>query len=258
VADHHRTGFGDEARRTSFDRKAAQYDAARPSYPEALVADVLERTAATRLLELGAGTGKATERFMRHACTITALEPGPQLAAILRAKATPNVTVVEARFEDFAGADFDLVYAAQAFHWIDPAVRYARTAAVARWLAIITNEKAAIDPELRAELDAAYERYLPYPDRHAGEVEYARARWSSELEASGRFGPVHVGEFPWHASYTTAEYLQLLDTYSDHATLPADRQQPLYAAIGEALDRRGGRIAIPYVSLVVLARSLER
>lgn len=50
----------DEARRTSFERQAELYDAARPSYPAALVEDVVARCAPARMLEIGAGTGQAT------------------------------------------------------------------------------------------------------------------------------------------------------------------------------------------------------
>ncbi|MEO8700685.1 MAG: class I SAM-dependent methyltransferase [Kofleriaceae bacterium] len=244
----------DEARRTSFDKKAAQYEAVRPSYPEALVDDVLARTGARRLLEIGAGTGKATEKFMQRDCTITALEPGAQLAAVLRAKASANVRIEQTRFEDFPDTGYDLVYAAQAFHWVEPAVRFAKAAAVARWLAVITTEKDPIDPDLRAELDVAYDRWMADASDFARhEVARTRAYWLDEIDTSGYFGPVHVGAFPWHTSYATREYIDLLDTYSDHATLPADRQTPLYDAIAQAIDRRGGRIAIPYVTLVFLA-----
>jgi predicted transcriptional regulator len=55
-----------DERRRSFDKVAAAYDAIRPSYPEAAIDDILERSQAVRALEVGAGTGKATvARFMR-------------------------------------------------------------------------------------------------------------------------------------------------------------------------------------------------
>ena len=247
----------DEARRTSFDRKAELYDAVRPSYPAALVDDVIARCSPQRMLEIGAGTGKATVVFARARRELVAIEPGPNLAAVLRRNVAgfSHVTIEETTFEAYAGHGFDLVYAAQALHWIDPALRYAKPAELLRpggALAAITNEKAAMDPALRRELDAAYARWFPDGPRPT-ELARIEQSWIDEFGESGRFGPVYVGRFPWTASYTTRDYLALLDTYSDHAVLPEDQRRSLYADIAGAIDRHGGRIEIPHVAIVFLA-----
>src|SRR6187401_1996155 len=92
-----------ERRRASFDAMAEQYDARRPGYPAALVAAVLERTGARRILEVGAGTGQATMSFAQEGCEVVALEPGPRLGEILRRKtaAFPSVRVVRTTFEEW-------------------------------------------------------------------------------------------------------------------------------------------------------------
>src|SRR2546427_238382 len=60
-----------------FGEVADLYDRARPGYPEALVDDVLECCGlpAPRVLEVGAGTGKATVAFAARGLEIVALEP---------------------------------------------------------------------------------------------------------------------------------------------------------------------------------------
>jgi SAM-dependent methyltransferase len=247
----------DEARRTSFDRKAELYDAVRPSYPVALVEDVIGRCAPERVLEIGAGTGKATVVFARACRELVAVEPGANLAAVLRRNVAgfSHVTVEETTFEGYGGSGFDLVYAAQALHWVDPALRYAKAAVVLRpggALAAIMNEKAPIDAAVRRELDAAYARWFPAGPRPVELAEVERS-WIAEFDASGRFGPVHVGRFPWTASYTTREYLALLDTYSDHAVLPDEQRSSLYGDVAAAIEGHGGRVEVPYVALVFLA-----
>lgn len=246
----------DEGRRTSFDRNAALYEAVRPCYhPRA--ADELAGLG-TRVLEVGAGTGKATEMLAHAGFTVTAIEPGAQMAAVLRAKQLPNVTVVESRFEDYTGAGFDVVLAAQAWHWMDPARRFALAAAAAPTLALLSNEKAPIDAALRAELDAAYARHVPAQvQRHPFDaVAEARTTFTTDLAASGLYGEPRVVELPWRERYPTARYLDLLATYSDHAVLPADARAALFAEIAAAIDKRGGAIEIPYVTLVVIASRL--
>jgi SAM-dependent methyltransferase len=247
----------DEHRRTSFDRNAALYDAARPSYHPGVVDELRAHVAGTHVPEVGAGTGKATELLARNGYTVTAVEPGAQLCAILRAKALPDVQVVQARFDDVQPRDYDLVLAAQAWHWM-PADRFERAAAAAPALAILYNEKAAIDPALRRELDVAYARHFP-PDiaRHPhDQVAETRAEYTALIENSGTHRLTHLAELPWTERYATARYLDLLATYSDHAVLPAATRGALFADIAAAIDRRGGTIEIPYVTLVFIAHRI--
>ena len=238
----------------SFDRRAALYDAARPGYPEALVDDLLDRTGARRIVEIGAGTGKATALFARRGCAITALEPGAHLAALLR-RNVPSATVIETTFEAWPEAPHDLVMAAQSWHWVEPSVRYAKAAAVAPALAIISNEKAALPRELQAELDAAYRHHAPaMAEEPRDRVAAKRAQLGGELAASGLFGELDVKLYPWTHSYAARAYVHLLDTYSDHIVLPDAARRALYAEIRAVIERRGGAIEIPYVTMLFFAK----
>lgn len=250
-------GIIDQARRTSFDQNAELYDAARPSYPVALVDDVIARCSPRRMLEIGAGTGKATVLFARAQRELVAVEPGANLAAVLRRNVAglSHVTVEETTFEAYGGRGFDLVYAAQALHWVDPALRYTKAADVLRpggALVAIVTEKMGMDPALRRDLDAAYARWHPAPSpmRELADIEQS---WIAEFDASGRFGPIQVARYPWTAYYTARDYVALLDTYSDHAVLAEDRRRSLYAEIVEAIERHGGRVELPYVAIGFIA-----
>ncbi|SRR6266446_2796698 len=254
----------DEAFRTSFDCNADLYDAARPSYPEALIDEAVAWSGIPpegRILEIGAGTGKATLAFARRGFAILALEPLPNMAAVLRAKAAafPVVSIEESTFETWRGGNgaFDLTISAQAFHWVDPAVKYVKAAAALRpggALALIRNETSGLEPSLRAQLDAAYARWFPGVTWTAARdsVEPKRAEVAAEIARSGLFGPVRSASFPWTASYTTRQYLDLLETHSDHALLEPRFRVPLYGAIVDAIERRGGRIEVPYVAVLLL------
>ncbi len=120
----------------TFDRAAALYHRARPDYPPAIYDRLLAVTGLAppaRLLEIGCATGKATLPLAERGFAITCLEPGPALAAVARANlAAHAVEVVEARFEDWTppARPFALVFAATAWHWLDPDLRDAKAAAV--------------------------------------------------------------------------------------------------------------------------------
>jgi SAM-dependent methyltransferase len=251
-----------EARRTSFDGRAALYDAARPSYPDALADDLLA-IAGRRVLEIGAGTGKATVVFARRGASIVAIEPGPSLAEVLRHNvAGYDVSVANTTFEAWPiERRFDVVFAAQAIHWVDPHVRYTKPADVLApggVMAVIRNEKLPFAPDLRADFDAAYARWKPGCEDIPSDdpVEDSRREISAEIDASRRYSAVETRVYPWTTTLSTARYLDLLDTYSDHAILAADARAGLYEAIGRAIDRRGGSLTIDYVSAAFIARRL--
>lgn len=114
----------------TFDSAAEVYQEARPQYPERLFDRLVSITSlqpGDRVLEVGAGPGKATLPLARRGLRITALEPGPALAARARRDlAGYPVEVVEARFEDWDGepSAYAAVIAATSWHWVDPEVRY--------------------------------------------------------------------------------------------------------------------------------------
>jgi trans-aconitate methyltransferase len=250
----------DAARRRTFDANAELYAAARPGYPDALIDRVLARTTPARALEIGAGPGNATRSFAGRGVEIVAVEPGAQLARLLRQRfADARVTVEETTFEawDPAGRTFDLVYAAQSIHWIDPTVRYEKMAAVlvpGAHLAVIRNARAPLPTLVQAELDAAYAHHLPKrAEGTRDRVAENRARYVREIDASGLFGSVEVLAVPWTARYTTRAYLDLVSTFSDHAVLPADERAQLLAAIADVIGRHGGALDVPYVAMAFIA-----
>lgn len=118
------------ARGLTFGSVAELYERYRPGYPDELVSVVLHHAdrPIRSALEVGAGTGKATRVFASRGIEVTALEPDREMAQVLRrtTRGLP-VRIVESTFEQFRSDDrFDLLYAAAAWHWTDPATRWAR------------------------------------------------------------------------------------------------------------------------------------
>jgi len=75
--------------RVTFDAAADLYDRARPGYPAALFEELAALAAigpASRVLEIGCGTGQATVPLAERGCAIVCVELGANLAAVARRK----------------------------------------------------------------------------------------------------------------------------------------------------------------------------
>lgn len=117
----------DPARARGFDAWAGDYDRFRPGYPDALFESIAEQLPLPRVplvVDLGAGTGRASLAMAGLGWRVTAVEPGKPMLDLLRARATDDgllVSTVQASAEETGldPASADLVTAAQAFHWFD-------------------------------------------------------------------------------------------------------------------------------------------
>ncbi len=253
-------------RKTTFDRVAELYDEARPGYPEQLFDDIilLSRIAdGGRLLEIGCGTGKATLPFAERGYAMQCLELGKNLAALAahNCRAYPHVEIKQTSFEDWQieRDSFDLVFSAQAFHWIPIEIAYAKSAAALKLgghLALFWNTYPAEDAPMRHDLDEIYLRHAPeIADRGAiRTVEKKRAQISGFINDSGCFGPVEVRQYPWMEVYSADGYIDLLNTYSDHISLSETTRSELFTAIHARIDERGGSIERPYLAVLFCAQ----
>lgn len=85
----------------------------------------------SRLLEIGAGSGKATELFLNKGFEIICIDPGPDLVKIGNERFDgENFQFEVARFEEYAtvSKSFDAIFAAQSFHWVPQPIGYEKCA----------------------------------------------------------------------------------------------------------------------------------
>lgn len=262
-----------ERLRTTFDSAAQLYQLARPEYPDELY-DELVRLAAlspgAQLLEVGCATGKATAPLARRGLRITCIDIGADLARAARQNlaAFPDVNVIHAAFETWqpvAGAKFDLVFAATAWHWIDPAIRYQRAWDLLRprghlglWSAdhVFPADGDPFFDGIQDVYDEIGEGMPPGAARHQpGELPDDRA----EIEATGLFDDIAIRHFDWEITYNADEYIRLLDTFSGHIAMDQWKRDRLYNEIRRRLaGRPEGTLRRHWGAVLQVARRASR
>src|SRR5262245_44456843 len=254
--------YEDRRRACSFGQAAEQYDRARPSYPAALIDD-LTAEGAKDVLDVGCGTGKASRLFLERGCNVLGVEPDPGMALLAR---NHGVTVEVATFEEWApqGRTFGLVVSGQAWHWVNPNVGLPKAAAVLRdggRFAAFWNLD-SYDDDTRAALRDVYRRMAPElidASRTGTAVAIGGARSDDDdeelqqLRETGLFADVEARRYEWSEVYPASHWLEKVETQSDHRVLPPERLGTLSEALREALEARGGEIAVNYETFALTA-----
>lgn len=252
--------------RSTFGVDAERYDRMRPGYPEALFVDlaqVAQLAPGSRVLEIGPGTGQATVPLAAMGCEVVAVELSPELAAVARRNLSsyPNASVTEGSFEAWEAPQqpFDAVVAATAFHWIDPAVRLEKSAALLRprgTLAIIDTEHVAGDSDFFGASQRCYERWDPAtkPGLKLAPATQVGREWS-EIQQAELFRPLGSRRYEWEVTYSTAEYLELLSTYSGHIALDDQARSALFRCLAALIDGSyHGAVTKRYLTILRMAR----
>lgn len=255
---------------STFNRAGAGYDA-RPGYPDA-VFEILAAECGlgpgTRVLEIGPGTGQATLPMLDRGATITAVEPGAELARLVAARCGDRAfEVVVGTFEtaDLPVEPFDLVAGGTSFHWVDPDVGIRRAAEHLRpggWLALwwaLWGDPEREDPFTDALEPILREKAPHLVAPHASLPVYLAdiAARMSRVETTGWFHPTERDSIRWEGTHSPAELRAMFATFAAWIAL----REPLQTELLDDVERLAretfaGAVTRPY--RVVLYRARRR
>ena len=205
----------DPRRALSFGAFAEEYQRWRPGYPPDAV-DWLVPPRATRVADVGAGTGKLTGSLLQRGLVVDAVEPDPAMLAVLR-RGHPDAVPHQASADALPLSEHsvDAILVADAWHWFPHAAAMDEVCRVLRpggWLGLVWNTPAPVEPW-------EFELVGIDPDHHGG----------SELSAPGLpSAPEETAYFPWTWEVTPDQWCAYLATNSAVAAMePAERKQHL-------------------------------
>ena len=228
-----------------FGADATGYHAGRIGYPDELYDAVLARAVSSpRTLEIGAGTGLATEALLaRQPSALTVVEPAPELVAFLRKRLVdPRLSFVTSGFlEASVEGPFDLMVCAAAFHWMEPQAALARIRALlttggvwAMWWNSYRNAGIG-DPLADAITPLLADIALPPSDRLAGHYSLDSASHLKTLTDAG-FTAVEHHVYRRERVLSAAQVRSLYASYSYVRALPDEQRAALLGAIDNLVE----------------------
>ena len=270
-----------------FDEIAAEYDRRRPTYPDELVDQACQVAgigSGDHVLEVGCGSGQLTSGLVARGLHVTAIEPGKNLIALARQnlEGAGEVEFVSAQFEDalLPREQFQAVFSASAFHWIDPKVSWQKVADVlvpGGTLALVQyfgieeprskrDQVAALAAMRKVAPDIAAD-WPAYRDLDATLAGMAKRRdnvsevwaWLGSYDVgqdyAGRlFSDVQVAVMPKLIEHTPDQLNALVRTMSFYARLSPDQRQALEREHEAIYERLGRPIRASTVAALVTAR----
>lgn len=249
-----------------FNKAADYYDKYRPSYPKEIVDAIINETGikdGSKLLEIGAGSGKATELFAGKGFNILCIEPGEDLVRIGNDKFENDTIKFQcSRFEDydFADQDWDVIFAAQAFHWVPQPQGYEKCASVLKnngHLAVFWNMYITYDNAVDNELLAISNKYGGFADfLSEKDCEKRINTIVSEIENSRLFSKPKVFRKLWEKNYTADEYFGFVLTGNRFIQKSEDEKVAAYQDIVNLANKNNGIIERPYLCVLYLAEKL--
>ena len=223
-------------RARSFGSIADDYDRLRPSpSPDAL--DWLVPSGCQVAVDVAAGTGLFTRPLAERVPRVKAVEPDPQMRAVLAAHAS-TVEVLEGTGESIPlpDASADAVFVASAWHWLDPDLAPAEIARVLRdggRLGVVWTSR---------DRDEAWVRDL---DRLPGEPPWDRdlesrhrLRRDGAIAENGPFGNVARASFGFTRRMNVADIVEMLGTYSAVITGSAADREAVFERARQSLAER--------------------
>jgi SAM-dependent methyltransferase len=257
------------AARDLFNEVASLYDDVRPGYSMEIIDEIAAFAALpadARILEIGCGTGQITLPFAERGYRIVALEPGEALAAIAARKSGPypGVHIVRTSFEAWPlePQAFDLVLAAQSFHWIAAEFGCARAASALKLggaIALVWHLDISQDTPFWQATQPIYDLYQPTTpaDEAVGSLAERANHYKEALVSSEAFADVREVCRAWDHTYAGPDYLKLLNTYSDHRALPEPARTSFFQAMGQVIEDAGGIVHRKYETLLLMARAVS-
>ena len=246
--------------RKIFDTIPEEFDKYRPRYSPELFAALIEYAKigeGKTVLELGPGTGQATDPILCTGCDYNAIELGEHLYAKMREKYgdRPNFHIVNDDFitHDFGDQKFDMIYSAATIQWIPEEVAFGKTFDLLKpggtlAMILMRGDYKTPNEALYNEIQKYYsEYYKPETPYTHGSFKYNNAPEYGYVDFEKR-------EFYGQRVFTADEYVAYSGTHCDHIVIPEPYKTKLFEGLHKSVLDAGNKIVFADTYILYLAK----
>lgn len=256
----------------SFDKFAKTYDDVRPRYPMELYKDVQRFCDVSNqkyLLEIGTGSGIATEEIAKLGPKIVTVEPGDNLIEVAKQNLWRynNIQFICDTFENcsFTEKEFDIILSATTFHWLERESKYYDCYKYLKdngFLVLFWNSFCRENSPIMKQIDEVYARnlsetYEKKSDVNKGVLDKVVKR-EQELIQNEYFYISALKRYKTEYKYDSNSYVSLLNTYPKIIKLKSDVREKFLKEIKEVIIRNGNNITIPILTSLYICRKREQ
>ena len=246
--------------RKVFDTIPEQFDRYRPRYSPELFRYLIDYAGigpGKQVLEIGPGTGQATDPILNTGCDYNAIELGEHLYAKMNEKygRSSNFRIVNDDFitYDFGEQRFDVIYSAATIQWIPEEIAFSKTFELLKpggVLAMMLTRADYKTPNeaLYAKIQSLYERYFK------PEIPYTHHGFGYENAPNYGFVGLEKHEFRGRREMDPDEYVSFCGTHCDHIVIPEPYKSALFEGLRNVVAENGGKVVFEDTHVLYLTR----
>ncbi len=246
--------------RKIFNTIPEQLDKYRPRYSDELFTELIEYAQigpGKSVLELGPGTGQATDPILNTGCDYNAIELGENLFKMMKRKygQYPNFSIVNDDFitHDFGSRKFDMIYSAATIQWIPEKIAFSKTFDLLKpggTLAMLLTKSDYKTPneDLYNKIQKVYSEYF------RPEIEYKHGSFGYTKATDYGYVDFEKREYYGKREFTADEYVAFCGTHCDHIVIPEPYKSKFFNGLKETVSEAGNKVVFNDTYILFLAK----
>ncbi|MBO4461035.1 MAG: methyltransferase domain-containing protein [Clostridiales bacterium] len=249
--------------RKVFDTIPDKFDKYRVRYSQELFDSLIKYAGigpAKTVLELGPGTGQATDPILNTGCDYNAIELGENLYQKMKEKYgdKENFHIVNDDFitHDFEGQKFDMIYSAATIQWIPEDVAFSKTFELLKpggtlAMILLYGDYRCTNEDLYQKIQKIYDEYFK------PEIKYPHSGFKYDNAVNFGYTDFQRKEFYGTREMDADEYVNFCGTHCDHLVIPEPYKTKFYEGLRTTVMENGNKVVFKDTYILYLAKKPE-
>ena len=246
--------------RKIFDTIPEQFDKYRPRYSKELFDSLIDYAKigpGKKVLEIGPGTGQATDPILDTGCDYHAIELGEHLYAKMQEKygERQNFNIVNDDFitHDFGSQKFDMIYSAATIQWIPEDVAFSKTYNLLKEggtlaMMLVSSDYKSTNEALYQDIQKVYDQYFK------PEYRYQHSSFHYDNATNYGYKNFERRDFYGERKFTADEYAAFCKTHCDHLVIPEPYETKFFDGLRNAVLAHGNSVVFKDTYVLYLAK----